>query len=151
MNGKTQVLNGVFEKTRAEIVNPAGKFAIFSSKRFAIRNFRDSKAVYKEVNRMKTPVRCMDCELDSHLFWTKRSHTRWIRHLPGEPFGQTSGQIKEYKSAFTWKQPVPEFREELAAASGKDARINLTKFGSYITLLDKRKGITRARRLKKEV
>ena len=79
MNGKTQVLNGVFEKTRAEIVNPAGKFAIFSSKRFAIRNFRDSKAVYKEVNRMKTPVRCMDCELDSHLFWTKRSHTRWIR------------------------------------------------------------------------
>ena len=30
---------------------------------------------------MKTPVRCMDCELDSHLFWTKRSHTRWIRHV----------------------------------------------------------------------
>lgn len=31
---------------------------------------------------MKTPVRCMDCELDSHLFWTKRSHTRWIRQQP---------------------------------------------------------------------
>lgn len=35
------------------------------------------------------------------------------------------------------KQPVLEFMEELTASSGKDARINLRKIGSYITLLDK--------------
>ncbi len=35
------------------------------------------------------------------------------------------------------RQPVHEFMEELAASSGKDARINLKKIGSYITLLDK--------------
>lgn len=35
------------------------------------------------------------------------------------------------------KQPVIDFMEELAASSGKDARINLKKIGSYISLLDK--------------
>lgn len=35
------------------------------------------------------------------------------------------------------RQPVLEFMEGLAASSGKDARINLRKIGSYITLLDK--------------
>lgn len=35
------------------------------------------------------------------------------------------------------RQPVRDFMEELAASSGKDARINLKKIGSYITLLDK--------------
>ena len=35
------------------------------------------------------------------------------------------------------RQPVLDFIQELAASSGKDARINLKKVGSYITLLDK--------------
>ena len=35
------------------------------------------------------------------------------------------------------KQPVIDFMEELASSTGKDARINLKKIGSYISLLDK--------------
>ena len=35
------------------------------------------------------------------------------------------------------RQPVVEYMDKLAASSGKDTRINLTKIGSYITLLDR--------------
>lgn len=34
------------------------------------------------------------------------------------------------------RQPVVDYIDKLASSSGKDARINLTKIGSYITLLD---------------
>ena len=34
------------------------------------------------------------------------------------------------------RQPVVDYIDKLAASSGKDAKINLTKIGSYITLLD---------------
>ena len=104
LNGKTQVLNVVFKKIRAEIVNPAGKFAIFFTKQFAIRNFKDSKAVYKVVNSMKTPVQHMDCELNCHKFWTKQIQTKWNRqeetlfyNIRRCSMGITIGDVSIYK------------------------------------------------------
>lgn len=70
-----------FNGEELEIVKTAGKFAIFSSIWFAIRNFRSTQAVYGLINGAKTRVLRMDCELDCHKFWTKQIQTKWNRHL----------------------------------------------------------------------